>query len=197
MLWVWLLVLVALFGALLALLAIPVELAFAVERRERTRGRIALRWLFVRWQTSIPSERRAKKARARTKKPRAEREKPRRTRKRALAALRTRGLLSRSLALLEDLLEATHPHDVHLRVRLGTGDPAETGRLWGALGPASSLLASVRRADLSLEPDFFEESLVVEARGRLAIVPLQLLALLLAFALSPVALRAAIRAVRA
>lgn len=201
----WLLVLaVALVGAVVALLAVPVEVAFDVERRERARGEVALRWLFFRKRVRFPSARAREKAQTRrerraARKERKGREGPtRRGRRRPKwwAALSTPGFPSRALALLRDVLDATHPHELRLRVLLGTGDPAETGRLWAVLGPVSALLSSVQRADLSLEPDFVEERLVVLGRGELFVVPLQLLALLLVFALSPTTVRAAFRTVR-
>ena len=199
MLWVWLLLLLALFGALVALLSIPLEVAFEAERREGTRGVVAVRWLFLRTQVRFPSERpRSERARERQRR-RRERQatKPKRARARAIAVMRTRGLLPRALAFVADLVRATHPHDVDIHVQIGTGDPADTGRLWGFMGPVAALLSTLRRARLRLEPNFLGEGVIAEGRGGLLVIPLQLILIVLRFAFSPVALRAVLRGVRA
>ena len=69
-------------------------------------------------------------------------------------------------------------------------DPADTGRLWGVVGPLAALLATSRAMQVSIQPDFAAEVFEYQGRGYISVIPLQVLALLLAFALSPVTLRA-------
>ena len=73
-------------------------------------------------------------------------------------------------------------------MRIGLGDPADTGLLWAFLGPLSAL--PLRNAELRLEPEFVDPVLELEADGRLLLVPLRFLILAVAFALSPPTIRA-------
>jgi hypothetical protein len=75
-------------------------------------------------------------------------------------------------------------------MRLGMGDPADTGRLWALLGPLNAAADNLRHAEVQIEPDFADSSLEFQFDGRLRVVPLQLVALATGFALSPASLRA-------
>ena len=74
-------------------------------------------------------------------------------------------------------------------MRLGLGDPADTGRLWAVVGPVNAIARS-RGADIRIEPDFLEPVLEIQADGHVAIVPLRILLLATGFVLSPPAIRA-------
>jgi hypothetical protein len=105
-------------------------------------------------------------------------------------ALRRRvlGLMS---SRLRAVLGALQWSELHLHVRLGLDDPADTGCLWAFMGPLGAGLTSLRAVELTIEPDFIEATLDIDARGRLVLVPLQLLwsLLMLAAALGVVAAR--------
>lgn len=96
----------------------------------------------------------------------------------------------RVLRLIGDLVRATRPRELRVRARLGLGDPADTGRLWAVVGPLSAAARSLRDADVSIEPEFIEPALELDVRGRVRLVPLRLLGLAIAFALSPPSIRA-------
>lgn len=104
--------------------------------------------------------------------------------------LQQAGFRRRAMRLAGDLLRATHPRGLALRLRLGAGDPAETGRLWALVGPLEAFALGLGVTALRFEPDFSEPALEFEAQGRLVLVPLQLLGLVAAFALAPASLRA-------
>jgi hypothetical protein len=74
-------------------------------------------------------------------------------------------------------------------VRLGLGDPADTGRLWAVVGPLCAV-AQLRNAELRIEPEFVDPVLEFHADGRVRLVPLRFLGLAVAFALSPPTIRA-------
>jgi len=80
---------------------------------------------------------------------------------------------------------------------IGLPDPAETGEavglLWAAIFPLDALIPL--RA--TIVPSFSEEMLAGSAEGRLRIVPIKILPPLALFLLSPPALRAGVRAIRA
>ena len=114
---------------------------------------------------------------------------------RAMAALRTPGLPAAAGRLLARLAGAVRLRRASAAVRLA--DPADTGRLWGLVGPGAAALPPEWRSRIHLRPDFSPG--VGEVTGRLTarVVPLRLVAAVAAFALSPPALRAGWRAARA
>jgi hypothetical protein len=90
-----------------------------------------------------------------------------------------------------------HVKGVQARARLGLGDPADTGLLFGIAGPlALALRRGLPSLELELEPDFRGPVLDGELRGEVRVVPLAALPHLARFALSPATLRA-VRRLRA
>ena len=75
-------------------------------------------------------------------------------------------------------------------MRLGLGDPADTGRLWALVGPLNAAANNLRNAQVQIEPEFMDPLFEFRFDGRLLVVPLQLVALAIGFALSPASLRA-------
>jgi len=186
---VW--ILFALLASLLLLLAIPVDLAFSVQRQEgRQEGRGTLGWLFglVRLPLGKPKMRaQAKPARLKIK---------RRHRKRGggarriMAMFRIEGFGWRLLRLARDLLRRIHIRELSLEIRLGLDDPADTGRLWSVVGPLAAMLALPSVTRVAIEPEFSTEALEVDGKGHIRIIPVQLLLVILLFVLSPTTLRA-------
>ncbi len=181
-----------------ALLAVPVGVAFRLERVEAFSARVDVRWLFglVRVRVRVPRDR----ARPPRREGEVGGERPRRAARvaprRIAGVLRDRAFRRRVERLVRDIVRAAHLDALRLRMRLGLGDPADTGRLWAVVGPLGAAARGLRGADVRLEPEFVDPVLELHARGRAVLVPLQLLALAVSFALSPPALRAW-RAVRA
>lgn len=180
--------------AVVALLAVPVGVAFRVERVEAFTGGLTIRWLFglVRIRVPVAGERR--KAAEPSARPKAERRKARRGarvgRAQIVAVLRQPAFRRRVLRLVTALVRVAHVSRLRLRMRLGLGDPADTGRLWAVVGPLSAVSHGLRGADVSIVPEFVEPALELRARGRLRVIPLQVLALAISFALSPTSFRA-------
>jgi len=115
----------------------------------------------------------------------------------ALEVLRTEGLLGNLARLLRGLLRAIRVQLLRIDLVIGLPDPAETGEavglLWAAIFPLDALIPL--RA--TIVPSFSEEMLAGSAEGRLRIVPIKILPPLALFLLSPPALRAGVRAIRA
>lgn len=188
MLVIW--ILIALLVGLLIVLAIPVELTFSVQRREgkqRVRGMFG--WFFglvrlplgkteARAETQ-PVHRKAKKSKAR-----------RGGARRVWRVVRSEGFGWRVLRLVRDLLRRIHIFELSLKVRLGLDDPADTGRLWAVVGPVAALLTLLPVARVAIEPEFNTETLEVDGKGHIRIIPIQLLFVTLIFLLSPTTLRA-------
>jgi hypothetical protein len=190
-----LVVIAILFGLLVLLLAVPVDVAFRFEGIEAFKGQLAIRWLFglLRFRIHLPGA-----AQPRPPQPKAKPEaakvrvkpKERGGRPRILAVLRQAAFRRRAYRLVKDLVRATHPQQLRLRMRLGLGDPADTGRLWAFVGPLNALAQNLRNAEVRIEPEFMDPVFEFEAHGRFRLIPLQFLALAIAFALSPPSIRA-------
>ena len=191
-----LLAVAAVFGLLAALLAVPVEVAFRCRGIDAFEAELATRWLFglVRVRARMPDPQRRQGGKWRTP---ARRRRPRPAGRRrpgnrggVLAVLRQTAFRRRVWRLLGDLARASNPRQLGLRLRLGLGDPADTGRLWAVVGPLAAAAQRVRHAEVRIEPEFAQAALEFEAYGRLRLVPLRWLALALGFALAPASIRA-------
>ncbi len=184
-----------LFGLTLLSLAIPVDVAFRVQGIEPFEGNITVRWLFglVRFPIRVPagpkprpSEPNAKLKPVKARAKRAERDGG----ARVVAVLRQAAFRRRLYRLIKDLVRAAHLHHLRMRMELGLGDPADTGRLWAFVGPLNALAQNLHDAEVRIEPDFVDPVFAFEAHGRFMLVPLQFLVLTIAFALSPAVIRA-------
>ena len=191
------LVVAGLLGLVLLLLAVPVDMEFRLEGIEPFTGEVGVRWLFglVRFRIPAPGAEKPPKRKTEAKarrKPAQARAKPesRGRGRKVLAVLRQEAFRQRVYRLARDLVRAAHLHQLRLWMRLGLGDPADTGRLWAVVGPLGAMAQGLRHADVRIEPDFVEPALEFRAQGRLVLVPLQFLALAVAFLLSPASIRA-------
>lgn len=169
---------------LLGLLAIPVVLDFRIAWDKVLSDDVRLRWAFglVRFRVRLKG--------ARQERPQKPARKPR-PRSRSwsrgrdlLRAARDEALRRRMRRLIGDLWRAVGKRDLRLRIRIGLGDPADTGRLWAAVGPIRGMLASLP-ADVDIEPDFVDSTLAVDASGGIRVVPLRLVFLGVALFASP------------
>jgi hypothetical protein len=183
------LVLAALLGLILLLLAVPVGLEFRLAGIEPFTGEVGVRWLFglVRFRVPVPG------VGTRTPSPREARARarpgPRGRRRNALAVLRQAAFRRRIYRLAGDMARAVHLQRLRLLMRLGLGDPADTGRLWAVVGPLS-VVARPGHVEVHIVPEFVEPVLEFQADGRLRLIPLRFLVLALGFALSPPTIRA-------
>lgn len=177
-------------GLLVLLLAVPVDVAFRFEGIEAFEGQMTIRWLFglVRFRIRMPG---VGEPRPEPQAAKARRTSDRRSgRAQALAVLRIATFRRRVYRLAADLFRALHPRGLRLKMRLGLGDPADTGRLWAFVGPLNVMAQSLCDACVQIEPEFMDPVLEFQAEGRLLLVPLQLLMLAIGFALSPSSIRA-------
>ena len=102
-----------------------------------------------------------------------------------LALLKHSTFRRRAIRFIKSLLRATHARGLYLRIRIGLGDPAATGRLWGLLGPVAAIAANLRHAKVRIEPEFMDLVFEVESHGELRLIPIQFIGLAAAFAASP------------
>ena len=175
------------FLAIIALLAIPVLVTFRVYRRQAFQGQITLIWAFGLVRLPIPlfegkvSSPRAEKAARKTK----YKKQRRRKNTSPFALIRQPAFRRRLVKFISDLWHAIQKRNVSLRVRLGLGDPADTGQLWAIVGPLAGMLANVKEASLKIEPEFMDTVFELESSGTIRLIPLQIIYLAMALFLSP------------
>jgi hypothetical protein len=95
----------------------------------------------------------------------------------------------RLLRFVRAFWEAIEKRDLRLRLRIGLGDPADTGRLWAFVGPLAGLLAGCREAAVEIEPEFVDAVFECDSSGEIRVVPLRLVGLVFGLLLSPAAWR--------
>ena len=172
---------------LIALLAIPVTMTFRVSRPSVGDDETWLEWAFglvrVRLSASEPKDRSTGDGES-EQKPQSSGvsfgKSPN-----VFAAIRLNAFRQRIIRFVGDVWRAVGKKDVSLRVRLGLGDPADTGQLWAVVGPIAAILANARDATIAIEPEFFESTFEINGAGSIRLVPLQLIYLTIALLLSP------------
>lgn len=172
----------------LALLAVPVDLRFRLERERSWRGECEIAWLFNLVHTTVTGdgetgstrERRAKSRKASSRGPSSTN---------ILDAIRDRRIRRHLVRALRRFIKACRFSDLLLRLRVGLDDPADTGRLLGMTAPVTAALACYDVQAIVIEPDFSKENLQLYGHGKLRIIPVELIWLTLRFTCSPVSLR--------
>lgn len=181
-----LIILVALMAVVVAILAIPIDIAFTVQRQDKIQGRVTIGWLFGLVQ--IPVQPKGGVARPAAPK------KDKRTRKQhgphTWAMLYSKGFLNRLIRLLRRLRDCIHISHLRLHVLLGLADPADTGQLWGLIGLLALTFPAPAGTDLAIQPEFTGATFKIDGEGVVRIVPIEIMATLIVFTLSPVTLRA-------
>lgn len=177
-----------------AVLAVPIHVAFRLEGVEAFNAQLGIRCLFglVRLRIDLPHV--SEIVGSAAAKPKlGKRRAPGRARVRpggVVAVLRQPAFRERVRRFTGDLLRAAHINGLQFRLRLGLGDPADTGLLWAVVGPLNAVARDLLDADLRIEPEFLDPVFEFRAHGRAVVVPVQLLALAIGFALSPASVRA-------
>lgn len=202
------LVLATLAGMALILLAIPVELWLRAERTHETRLELGIGWLAGRLPQSlviVPAE----AAELGQVEPGGEPDREadveageegpgalHRARQ-GLAMIRSEGFLSRTGRVLRELVTSFGVSSLSIELTVGTGDPADTGVLFGRVQAAMPAAYAVKRLDVDVHPDFDREILEGAGELRLRARPLRVAWVLLSYALSPTTIRAVLAARRA
>lgn len=172
---------------LIALLAIPVTLTFQLSWPKALQQDALLGWAFGLVQVRIPaSEPKALSSGDGESKRKAHRSRHSSGKStNVFAAVRLKPFRRRIVRFISDLWHAVHKKDVSLHVRLGLGDPADTGQLWAIVGPIAGLLATVRGAAITIEPEFSDSTFELNSAGSIRLIPLQLIWITIALLLSP------------
>ena len=170
---------------IIGLLLVPVDVQFEIGPTDRGSGKLAIRWLFglIRVRINLPGEARSEpeKGESATKRKTGGR--------RMLGLFRQAAFRRRLYRFVRDLIDAVRVRRFEASLRLGLGDPAETGRLWALIWPFNAL-ARHYGINVRFYPDFVDAGFELEAHGRILLIPMQFIVLVIAFVLSPSSLRA-------
>ncbi len=171
---------------LIALLAVPVRLSFRVSWRRVLQGHVQLYWLFGLVQLQLPLARSkplALKQQTGGRKKRAG--KPSTRKANPFAAIRQKAFRERVFRFLRDIWRAIQKRNLSLHVRIGLGDPADTGRLWAVVGPVAGMLTTVQDVSIEIAPEFADTVFELDSAGNIRVVPLQMIYLAIGLLLSP------------
>ena len=172
---------------LVGLLAIPVTLEFEVAWRNALEQNVRLHRAFGLVRLRIPSADPRAEPESHTvpeKKKRRARQSPRGPGA-VLAAVRDGRFRRRIVKFARDLWGAVRKQSILLRLRIGLGDPADTGRLWAIVGPVAGMLTAVRDATIEIEPEFFDPAFELDTSGSIRVVPLHIVYLVVSLMFSP------------
>lgn len=177
---------------LLVLLAVPIAVVFRIDRIKEVDGYVICHWFFglVRFKIGIPSAVKAVQLHQKKSREKNKKRKQGGNVRVVIALLKQAVFRRRAIRFIKDLLGAAHARDLYFRLRIGLGDPADTGCLCGFLGPVAGIVTNIRSADVRIEPEFMEPALEVESHGEFRLIPFQFIALATAFMLSPATLQA-------
>lgn len=169
----------------LVLLAVPLELDFRLVWPEGEYNQVMFVWAFGLIRLHMPVGGSMPALRGRDEAPEDSDDVRRNKSRNILAPFKQWSFRHRIYRLVGDLWRAIRKEDVRLRARIGVGDPAGTGQLWGVVGPISSLLGGLKEASLVIEPDFFDATFEIDGSGRLRLVPLKVLTISMGLLVSP------------
>jgi hypothetical protein len=175
-----------LLGLIAALLAVPVMLVIDAERVEALKARWRIRWLFGLVDVRLPRERASPPAPEPadiTARPAKSAGNSRRKARMALAALRTRGLVSRVARATSDVFRHVRLDEFRLETAFGFDNPADTGIVYGVLSPLL-VLAEQRGLNVECRPMFVESGLQGALRAAIHVRPLAVAGTLCSFLLS-------------
>lgn len=172
---------------IIALLAVPVTLTFQMSWQQQLQGDMTLHWLFGLVRIRLPSfkpksttpegEERAQKV--------GRYERSSRNKQNVFAVVRQKSFRRRIIRFISDCWHAIHKRDVRLHLRIGLGDPADTGQLWAVVGPAAGILSNTKEASIEIVPEFFDETLELDSSGKIRLIPLRMICLTAGLLLSP------------
>ncbi|WP_395377541.1 DUF2953 domain-containing protein [Marinicella sp. W31] len=170
---------------LVMLLAIPISLSFKINEHSESKNKIVVRWFFGLIKFRVPltqdaspvSESRLKKS---TKTGSDKRS------KKIFKLLLQKNFRHRLFEYVRDVWRSIVKQDIKLHIKTGLGDPADTGKLWGIVGPISSGLVHVHHLPVFIEPDFMYARFEINGHGTLRFIPLRIIFVSLKLFFSPV-----------
>jgi len=172
---------------LIVLLAVPVTLTFKMSWQQVFQSDVKLFWLFGLVRVHLPSfQSKATPQEGVELVQEIDRlEQLPHKKQNVFAFFRQKAFRQRIIKFIIDLWHAVHKRNVSLRVRLGLGDPADTGQLWAVIGPVAGMLSNAKEASIEIVPDFFDIAFELDSSGNIRLIPLQIIYLIIGLLLSP------------
>lgn len=173
-----LIVIASLVALFLLVLCVPVELTLEADLDEERHFRIGLIWLFGLVHLSLKARRqrpsRARKAVAKEKETISFIERWHRLQT-LIRILRIKNLGRQTLRLLTGVLKSIKFRDLAVDLRLGLGDPADTGMLFAFVGPFTPLISSYAPFPITIQPLLTGEPQISgHSQGRISVQPIRL-----------------------
>ena len=180
----WVIILLAsLAGLVIFILSVPLDLTFSLDTQERSKFRLRFSWLFglvskeaKKGKQKKPEEKPAKKSRFdfRT----------------TLRILRTKGLLRQVKSLIKGILGQLRIRELIADLRVGLGNPADTGVLFAFVGPTTVFVNSLTTHQLMVQPAFGDEAVLDGyLSGHIRLWPIRLVTVFLTAAFSLTTIR--------
>lgn len=169
------------------LLIIPVEFVFNYKNFETPVKKVILSWFFGIISFEVYPKKTPSKGKKELK--------TRSEKKKGTGFSKIRKILGNSkftaktYNTVRRLLSSAKPKLNRLYLKIGLGDPADTGILWGLLGPLSGILHGYPDKDLVIEPDFLDPAFDVDTHGKITIIPLEIIFIAFSYIFSPVVLK--------
>jgi hypothetical protein len=182
----FLIILISLAGLLIFLFSIPLGMSFKLDTDDRPVFKMQVRWLFdLLRKPIVPRKEKidlpAKKAKTKPRK----KKKSRKVMVRIIPRLITRSLLARVKKFLREILSCIHIENFQADFSMGTGDPADTGILFGLLSPLVLWFPHSGDFSVFLEPDFSHDPVMRgKSSGQISLIPARLIWALLKFIVS-------------
>lgn len=172
----FLIVLISLIVLLVFLFSIPLGMSFRLDTEDRPVFKLQFRWLFDLLRKSIVP--RKEKIDLPAKKVKTGPQKKKKSRKamiRIISRLITRSLLARIKKFVLEILSCMQIKNFRADFSMGTGDPADTGILFGFLSPLLISLPNTLNFYVLLEPDFSPEPVIRgTSLGQVRLIPARL-----------------------
>lgn len=172
---------------LIAILTIPVTLMYQVSWQQAFQGTIKLQWLFglvclqlplFQPKASFPKSNEVMQEVNSKKESSWKKLNP-------IAAIQQKPFRQRSIKFIRDFWYVIHKQNVRLYIRIGLGDPADTGQIWAIAGPVSGILANYQEASIEIEPEFIDKIFELDSSGNIRVIPLRIIYLTIGLLLSP------------
>jgi hypothetical protein len=180
----WVIAVLAALAILLCfILYIPLDLLIHVDVDGRPKFRLSLSWLFGLVRPEITG--REKKPKKKIKKAKAKKKHRLRDARLVFNILRTRGILRHVRELVKGVFSAFKFRDIVADLKIGLGDPVDTGLLFAFLGPATALWGSSHLHRVRLEPSLDDDAVLQGyLQGTVRLRPIRLVPPLLKFVFS-------------
>lgn len=182
-------------GLLLAVLLVPVSVEIAVRTELGLKVEAITRWGGLpagSWHTGSekpPARQDRPSGKAAACSPHSRRRSAPNLRK-LHALFRSDDFLASLLRWMSRIIRILGPRDVRVHLRFGTGDPCDTGDLWGVLSSLFVLFSRETAGKVELEPDFVDQVFDLDAYAQVRFAPLTLFLTSLGFFLTPAPWRA-------